>query len=102
MAPGMSAQLVFALREGRLTVRVPRDAILRKPDGSTSVWIVNEEDKPAVSERKVEIGRSLRGWIDVKSGIDAGMRVVVRGNETLREGQKVRILAVVPGTSGAH
>jgi len=102
MAPGMSAQLVFALREGRLTVRVPRDAILRKPDGSTSVWIVNQEDKPAVSERKVEIGRSLRGWIDVKSGVDAGMRVVVRGNETLREGQKVRILAVVPGTSGAH
>jgi RND family efflux transporter MFP subunit len=102
MAPGMSARVVIALREGRSTVRVPRDAILRKPDGSTSVWIVNQEDKPAVSERQVELGRSLRGWIDVKSGIDAGMRVVVRGNETLREGQKVRILTTVPGTSGAH
>ena len=102
MAPGMSAQLVFALREGRSTVRVPRDAILRKPDGSTSVWIVNQDDEPTASERQVELGRSLRGWIDVRSGIDAGMRVVVRGNETLRGGQKVRILATVPGTSGAH
>ena len=103
MAPGMSARVVFALREGRSTVRVPRDAVLRTPDGSTSVWIVNQVDGTStVSERQVELGRSLRGWIDVQSGIDAGMRVVVRGNETLREGQEVRILAIVPGTSGAH
>jgi multidrug efflux pump subunit AcrA (membrane-fusion protein) len=102
MAPGMSARVVFALREGVSTVRVPRDAILRKPDRSTSVWIVIDGDTPTVSERQVELGRSLRGWIDVRSGIDAGMRVVVRGNETLREGQQVRILSIVPGTSGAH
>lgn len=102
MAPGMSARVVFALRDGRSTVRVPRDAILRKPDGTTSMWIVNSDEKPTVTERQVELGRSLRGWIDVKSGIDAGMRVVVRGNETLREGQQVRILSIVPGTSGAH
>jgi RND family efflux transporter MFP subunit len=102
MAPGMSTRVVFTLSGERSTVRVPRDAILRKPDGTTSVWVVNQEDDSSVSERQVELGRSLRGWIDVKSGIDAGMRVVVRGNETLREGQKVRILTTVPGTSGAH
>ena len=102
MAPGMSARVVFALRQGVSTVRVPRDAILRKPDGSTSVWIVIDGDTPTVSQRQVELGRSLRGWIDVRSGIDAGMRVVVRGNETLREGQQVRILSVVPGTVGSH
>jgi multidrug efflux pump subunit AcrA (membrane-fusion protein) len=81
---------------------VPRDAILRKPDGSTSVWIVIDGDTPTVSERQVELGRSLRGWIDVRSGIDSGARVVVRGNEALREGQQVRILSVVPGTVGSH
>jgi membrane fusion protein (multidrug efflux system) len=102
MAPGMSARVVFALRDGRSTVRVPRDAILRKPDGSTSVWIVIDGDTPTVVERQVELGRSLRGWIDVQSGIDAGMRVVVRGNEALREGQQVRILSIVPGTTGSH
>jgi multidrug efflux pump subunit AcrA (membrane-fusion protein) len=63
---------------------------------------VDQNDSSAVSERQVELGRSLRGWIDVKSGIDAGMRVVVRGNEALREGQQVRILSIVPGTSGSH
>ena len=102
MAPGMSARVVFALQGGGSTVRVPRDAILRKPDGSTSVWIVIQDGESGVSERQVELGRSLRGWVDIRSGIEAGMRVVVRGNETLREGQKVRILAIVPGTSGAH
>lgn len=102
MAPGMSASVVFALRQDVSTVRVPRDAILRKPDGSTSVWIVIDGDTPTVSERQVELGRSLRGWIDVRSGIDSGARVVVRGNEALREGQQVRILSVVPGTVGSH
>ena len=102
MAPGMSARVVFKLLEGRSTVRVPRDAILRKPDGSTRVWIVIDGGAPTVSERQVELGRSLRGWVDVQSGVDAGARVVVRGNEALREGQQVRVLSVVPGTSGSH
>jgi len=102
MAPGMSASVVFALREGVSTVRVPRDAILRKPDGSTNVWIVIDGDAPTVSERQVELGRSLRGWVDVRSGIDSGARVVVRGNEALREGQQVRVLSIVPGTAGSH
>ena len=102
MAPGMSASVVFALRQGVSTVRVPRDAILRKPDGSTSVWIIIDGDTLTVSERQIDLGRSLRGWIDVRSGIDSGARVVVRGNEALREGQQVRILSIVPGTAGSH
>jgi membrane fusion protein (multidrug efflux system) len=104
MAPGMSAAVAFVMQGGNSMTRVPRDAILRKPDGSVSVWIVNQDEgeTPTVSERNVALGRSLRGWVDVRSGIESGMRVVVRGNETLREGQQVRILATVPGTSGAH
>jgi len=102
MTPGMSAQVVFALRGGTTTVRVPRDAILRKPDGSTTVWAVSDSDPPTVTERQVKLGRSLRDWVDVRSGLSTGMRIVVRGNETLTEGQQVRILATVPSNFGSR
>lgn len=102
ISPGMSASVVFKLTDGPASVRVPRDAILRKPDGSASVWIVSEGDTPNVTERVIVLGRSLRAWVEVRSGVDAGMRVVVRGNETLREGQKVRVISTLPGSFGAH
>lgn len=91
MTPGMSAQVIFALRGAESAVTVPRDAIVRRQDGSTRVWIVNEADS-TVSERQVELVRSLQKTVEVRSGLAAGTKVVVRGNETLREGQKVRIV----------
>lgn len=91
MTPGMSAQVVFALRGAENAVTVPRDAIVRRQDGSTRVWIVNDADS-TVSERRVELVRSLQRTVEVRSGLAAGAKVVVRGNETLREGQKVRIV----------
>ena len=66
------------------------------------MWIINDGDVTTVSERQVDLGRSLRDWVDVRSGLDAGVRVVVRGNETLREGQQVRILSTMPSTSGTR
>lgn len=91
MAPGMSAQVAFTLRGASSAVTVPRDAIVRRQDGGTRVWIVNEADS-TVSEREVELVRSLQNSVEVRSGLAAGTKVVVRGNETLREGQKVRIV----------
>jgi len=102
MTPGMSAQVAFPLRGGASMVKVPRDAVVRKPDGSASVWIINDSNGTTVSERQVDLGRSLRDWVDVRSGLEPGMRVVVRGNETLREGQQVRILSTAPSTSGTR
>jgi membrane fusion protein (multidrug efflux system) len=102
ITPGMSAQVIFPLHGGASAVRVPRDAILRKPDGSTTVWVVSDGDTPTVSERQVKLGRSLRDWVDVHSGLSAGMRIVVRGNETLTEGQQVRILGTMPSNFGSR
>ena len=44
MTPGMSARVVFPLHGGAKMVKVPRDAIVRKPDGSATVWIINDGD----------------------------------------------------------
>lgn len=92
-APGMSASAVFSLQTNRRGVTVPRDALLRFSDGRNTVWVVAQRDgKPEVQERIVQTGLEFDGVVEVSSGLESGERVVVEGNESLRDGQAVRIL----------
>jgi hypothetical protein len=57
------------------------------------VWIVNDVNgKLIVSEQQVQLGRNMSGNVIVRQGLNPGSIVVIRGNETLREGQDVHIL----------
>lgn len=95
LIPGMSASATLRLAEKRRGVVVNRDALRRYPDGRVSVWVVNEdtdsEGNSTVSEQQVETGLSFSGQVEISSGLESGQRVVIRGNETLREGQAVNI-----------
>ena len=92
IAPGMSARVLVDLDTGRRDVAVSRDALIRYPDGRVTVWVLKEDgDKMSVSERRIEIGLAFDGLVQVLSGLKKGERVVVRGNESLREGQTVRL-----------
>lgn len=92
MTPGMSAEAHLELETGRRAVVVSRDALIRYPDGRVTVWVVEDKDgAPAVSERQVRTGLAFDGRIEIRSGLDAGARVVVKGNEVLRPGQRVRL-----------
>jgi RND family efflux transporter MFP subunit len=93
LTPGMSAEALLDLRGSGSAVVLPRDAIVRYPDGTSRVWIVNGGSPPSVSAHRVELGRNLAGGIEVRGGLPAGSRVVLRGNETLRDGQAVRVVA---------
>jgi multidrug efflux pump subunit AcrA (membrane-fusion protein) len=72
---------------------IARDAVIRYPDGRTTVWRVRSGDDGAttVTERQVQLGRTFDGRVHVRSGLEPGARVVVRGNESLREGQRVTV-----------
>lgn len=89
MTPGMSANGVLQLNTGGKGVVVSRDAILRHPDGRTTVWIVNQDN--TVSERLVTTGASFNGNIVIEQGLDANVSIVVQGNESLRENQVISI-----------
>lgn len=89
MAPGVSGTAEFRLASGREAVTVPRDAIVRQPDGSVGVWIV--VDGKAES-RSVEVGSRMGETVEVRSGLKGGERVVVRGNESLQAGQAVEVV----------
>ena len=92
VTPGMSARAILRIDAHRSGVVIPRDALLRYPDGRKTVWIVVEEDNvPVVHEKRVETGIEFDNLVEIRSGIESGATVVTRGNEVLREGQPVTI-----------
>jgi len=92
VTPGMSARGALHLDTGREAVVVPRDALIRYPDGRITVWVLQEQGGEAtVAEQRVETGLEFDGLVEVRSGIEAGARVVTRGNEALQNGQTVTV-----------
>ena len=94
-APGMSVRVVFRLGDGGTgeSLLLPQDALVRKPDGSVSVWVVTPgSGGMKAREVPVSTGRNYREHVEITAGdVQAGDRVVIRGNELLRPGQLVEI-----------
>lgn len=92
LAPGMSASAILKVSLGSEAVVVPRDALMRYPDGRVTVWQVEEDGgESKVRERQVKTGLSFDGRIAITDGIQNGATIVVQGNESLREGQQVTV-----------
>ena len=94
LAPGMSARVAFSLPVAGRGLTVPRDALMRRPDGSVDVWLARDGADGAASATRqaVRLGRSLANRVEIVAGLEPGQRVIVRGNERLREGQPVRVV----------
>lgn len=95
LLPGKSARVVFRLRSATPVLTVPRDALVRRPDGTVNVWIASRstDDAWSASPRRVDLGRTFSDLVEIRSGLEPGQQVVIRGNETLRDGQPVRPVA---------
>ena len=92
LTPGMSASGLLRLATATEGVVVSRDALLRHPDGRVTVWVVDNDAEPVtVSERLVQTGLAFDGRVVVTEGLDAGVHLVIEGNEALRPGQSVII-----------
>ena len=96
VAPGMSARVSLTLGSGGAkALVVPNDALVRRADGSVLIWLVREHDGALRAEpAPVTVGQVTSTGVQVSgSGLEPGMLVVVRGNETLRPNQAVRTTA---------
>lgn len=92
MTPGMSAQGTLQLNTGNVGVVVSRDAIIRYRDGRITVWVVKQQsDTAVVEERRVKLGHGFDGKVTVLDGLKVNEVVVIEGNESLKDGQTVRI-----------
>ena len=95
LIPGMSASAVMQLTRPEPGIAVPRDAVLRYPDGRITVWVADTDgDRKTpvgVREQVVRTGLSFNGLIEITSGLKAGQIVITRGNESLQPGQTVLV-----------
>ncbi|MDF1762741.1 MAG: efflux RND transporter periplasmic adaptor subunit [Oleibacter sp.] len=88
--PGTSASATFDLSRGENTaLLVPRDALLRSPDGRFALFTVTDGK---AQRRSVEIGQQSSSGVEILTGLQPNEPVVVRGNEVLRDQQMVRIV----------
>ena len=94
LLPGASATALFTVQESQEPVlTIPRDALLRNPDGGYSVYVIEPAEGGTIALRvPIKLGRELGTQIEVTQGISASQQVVVRGNETLRHQQPVQIV----------
>lgn len=90
LLPGKSATAVFTIEEaGQQQLSIPRDALLRHPDEGYSVFIVKEN---RAIRRPVQIGQRIFDRITILEGLEPDDQVVIRGNEILRDQEKVDVL----------
>ncbi len=87
VAAGMLAQVELTLGVGERALLVPKDAIVRQAQ-SEVVYIIEDDVAQAV---RVKSGRAAGDRVEVVGDLTPGQTVVVRGNERLAPGQKVRI-----------
>lgn len=97
LMPHQFARLTLHLDTVENAVTVPADAILETPEGTRIVFVV-AEDKAV--RREVEVGLEQDRMVQVTRGLSPGEKVVVTGNEMLRNGAPVRI-ADGGGSQGA-
>ena len=90
LMPGRSVSARLRVPIGRTGLVVPRDALLRYPDGRTVAWIVEVQGE-TLKARDVVVTTGLQfdGGTEILDGLSTGDRVVVQGNEALHPGQPV-------------
>lgn len=83
---GMLADVSLPVGDEATAVLVPKDAVVRQgPDE----LVFRLADGDVIEPVPVATGRGVGEWIVVRGDIDAGDRVVTRGNERVRPGQSV-------------
>lgn len=94
LLPGASGRARLFIGDDADRLSVPGDALVRQPDGSFAVWVVGRNGSGDSAEmRTVETGERVNQRVEILSGVEAGERVIIRGNENLIPGQPVRIVA---------
>jgi len=85
---GQTVRVTIPTANVREVLAVPRDALVLRGDGM-AVFIVGEDNM--ARRIRVTTGIGAGDWIEVAGPIQAGDRVVIRGNERLRPGQEVSV-----------
>ena len=87
LLPGMFVKARVTQGQADAAILAPQKAVTRNADGSTTVWIVDAENKASV--HPIAVSRVLGDQWLVSSGLEAGNRIVVEGLPKLGPGAVV-------------
>jgi len=87
-ADNQSITVELPLTEGNEVLTVNKDAVLRRANGNIVFTVVGTNAKMT----SVRLGRGIGNKYQVISGLKAGDKVVIRGNERLGAGGRVKIV----------
>jgi RND family efflux transporter MFP subunit len=93
--PNLTARLKINDYSAQNTILIPTDIISENQDGEQYVIAAVEKEGseyPITARKLITTGLAQNGMIEVKSGLEAGDRVVVEGARKVREGQPVDII----------
>jgi multidrug resistance efflux pump len=88
LKPGMFSSVEVILLEKPRTLLIPREAIL-EAGRERSVFVV--EGKQAV-RKSITIGYEQNHMVEVLNGLNEGDQVVIKGQQSIKEGSTIRII----------
>jgi multidrug efflux pump subunit AcrA (membrane-fusion protein) len=90
IAANQSATVYLPIGKSRTVLSMHKDALVSSR-GVPTVFVIRDGRAYA---RQVKIGEGVGGRFEVLSGLKEGEQVVIRGNERLKDGKRVRINGV--------
>lgn len=91
---GQLVSVALPTASASLSTVVHRDAlVLGKQQHAVFLVQQNKEGGPQVKRLTVELGQEQGEWLQVKAAVKPGDQLVVRGADTLKDGDKVRVLS---------
>ena len=88
LADNQAVLVELPLTGSQPIVMVPKDAVIKRANGNVAFVVKGEN----ASMRSVRVGRGVGSNFEVLEGLKPGENVVIRGNERLGAGGKVRVV----------
>lgn len=104
LLPGMFVRARVPRGVQPAALLLPQQAVLRSSGGQAYAWVIGADGKAVI--RTIELDGQVQRQYVVRSGLQAGQRVVVEGQERLQEGVAVNAvpweLPAASTVGGAH
>lgn len=99
LLPGMFVRAIIEEGVSEQAILVPQRGVTRNPAGDALVMVVDAEEK--VSARVIEVERTIGSRWLVRTGLEAGDRVILEGIQKVRPGTRVKAVPFGPPASTA-
>lgn len=87
---GMFAKVILYTEDYAGKIVMPVDSLVQNGDDYFA-YVINDDG--TVSKRKVSLGKTVDGTVQILEGVKAGERVVIQGQTSLADGSKVQDLS---------